>query len=59
MLSASSEFILTGKGGIWLIIPGIDIILHEKKIKKKLYEKSLNLQRDAFLNPKTKNSPKI
>lgn len=28
MLSASSEFNFTGRGGIWLIIPGIDIILH-------------------------------
>jgi hypothetical protein len=28
-LSASSEFSFTGSGGIWLIMPGMFVILHQ------------------------------
>jgi hypothetical protein len=29
ILSASSEFRFTGSGGIWLIMPGMFVILHQ------------------------------
>lgn len=42
MLSASSVFSFTGNGGIWLIMPGIFVILHKKlKISTKKSNSSL------------------